>query len=228
MFKRIVMAGGLAGLAAGLLLTALQALQVVPIILTAETFEHEAATETAGHAHGVGEVGGRHHRAGWAPADGLERAVFTGIANIGTAVGFGLLLTAAFALRERVTLPQGALWGLAGFGVFFVAPSLGLLPELPGAEAAALAERQAWWLVTIVCTGCGFALIFLTRNWGMRSAGALLLVVPHLIGAPEPQFHGGAAPASLADRFVVATTIANAVFWVSLGALTALIYRRFG
>jgi predicted cobalt transporter CbtA len=61
------------------------------------------------------------------------------LANVSMAVGFALMLVAAFALSgRRITWRSGLLWGLAGYGVFFVAPSLGLPPEVPGTLAAPL------------------------------------------------------------------------------------------
>src|SRR5262249_18446225 len=107
-----------------------------------------------------------HHEAeAWQPADGFERTAFTALADVLTGIAFGLLLTAAYALRgQAMDWRQGLFWGLAGFATFTLAPGLGLPPEVPGTESAPLLGRQVWWVATAVATAGGLALIFLTRN----------------------------------------------------------------
>ena len=240
-FKRIITAAALAGVLAGLTLTVVQKIQVSPIILKAEVYEDAAAAaaaseaaaahsaaENAAHEH-THEQAHEHEHApdAWQPADGLERTAFTVLANISLAVGFGLLLGGGLCLRgDTGGWRSGLLWGLAGYVVFFVAPSLGLPPEVPGTEAAPLADRQSWWLATAVVTATGLSLLIFTRNWMFKLLGALLLIVPHLIGAPQPQVHASAAPAELAQAFIHATTIANAVFWLALGGFIGWFYKK--
>ena len=224
-FKRIASAAVLAGMLAGLTLTVVQKVQVSPIIQKAEVYEDAAAAaaasraalapssaENAPHEHAHEQAHEHEHAPdAWQPANGLERTTFTALANISLAVGFGLLLGGGLCLSgDAGGWRSGLLWGLAGYVVFFVAPSLGLPPEVPGTEAAPLADRQLWWLATAVATAGGLSLLIFTRNWKFKLLGALLLIVPHLIGAPQPQVHASAAPAELAQAFIHATTIANA------------------
>ena len=225
MFRRIVSSAVAAGLLAGILLTAVQRLQVVPIILEAETYEvaDPGATTRTTHAHADGSS---HEHDGWSPEDGLERTFWTGVANVGMGIGFALLLAAAFSLRGNVSWRQGLLWGLGGYAAFFALPAFGLPPELPGTEAAALQGRQAWWLVTVTLSAAGIALLGLARGWAWKAAGAAMLVLPHLIGAPHPEIHSALAPPELLRTFIVATAIANAVFWLALGAGCAVAFRK--
>jgi cobalt transporter subunit CbtA len=232
-FKRIVSATALAGLLAGSLLTVVQQVQVAPIILQAEVYE-EAATPVAvsaaaaspaaaapsGHEH-------THDHGEWEPENGWERALFTALANISLAVGFGLFLGAAFYQSgAAINWRSGLLWGAAGYAVFFIAPSLGLPPELPGTTAAPLADRQLWWTLTVAATATGLSLLVFARSWKMKLLGAVLLAVPHFVGAPQPLAHATAAPADLVHAFVYATAIANAVFWLALGGLMGFFYRK--
>lgn len=253
MFRRIVLSALLGGLLAGLALTGLQMLQVVPIILQAESYEADgveadhgaAAHENSAHDHGSQEHGTRGEgflrnlrdaltgfhglHAEWAPEDGAERTAYTALANVLIAIGFGLLLAAAYSLRRRgVGFAQGMLWGLAGYAVFFALPAIGLPPELPGDLAAPLVDRQGWWLLTVICSGAGLALILLRKDWAWKIIGALLMAVPHLVGAPHPEVMGGNAPRELTEVFVWATAFANAVFWIVLGALTAFSFKKLG
>lgn len=235
-FKRFLSAVLLAGLFAGLVLTAVQKIQVTPIIAQAEVYEEAAAQaalakpamptmsgsvampEMAAHAHAMPADQHHHDAPEWEPANGAERTFYTIMANVTMAVGFGLMLGAAILLRGGVSgWREGLLWGLAGYAVVFAAPSLGLAPAVPGTQAAPLLDRQIWWISTATCTAVALALLVFGRHWGLKALAVLLLILPHIIGAPEPQVHGGAAPAELARTFIVATTIANGVFWLALG-----------
>jgi predicted cobalt transporter CbtA len=55
----------------------------------------------------------------------------------------------------------------------------------------------------------------------------VLLILPHVVGAPQPDVHGGLAPPELSQQFIQATILVNAVFWLALGVFSALTYRRF-
>ena len=219
MFRRIVLSAALAGAVAGIVLTGIQQLRVVPVILEAETYE-VVEPGAATHAHTDGD----HHD--WSPADGFERTFWTGVANVGMGIGFALLLAAAFSLHTGTSWRQGALWGLGGYAAFFVLPALGLPPELPGTESAALQDRQAWWLVTVTLSVTGVALLGLARGWPWKAAAVVLIAIPHLIGAPHPEVHSAVAPPELLRTFIIATAVANAVFWVVLGSGCAIAFRK--
>jgi cobalt transporter subunit CbtA len=147
-----------------------------------------------------------------------------------TGIGFALLLVVASEFAGGITtLRHALLWGFAGFAVFTLAPGLGLPPELPAMPAAELLPRQVWWIGTVGATAAGLALIAFGRSGAMAILGVVLLVVPHLIGAPQPASYESPVPESLHHSFVVAVTITNMVFWVVLGMLVgALRSRVFG
>ncbi len=46
------------------------------------------------------------------------------------------------------------------------------------------------------------------------------------IGAPQPEVPGGSAPEAMAHAFASATLVANALFWVVLGASAGELYGR--
>jgi predicted cobalt transporter CbtA len=48
---------------------------------------------------------------------------------------------------------------------------------------------------------------------------AALLLVPHIIGAPQPENLESAVPAVLASNFVSSSLMANAVMWLVIGIL---------
>ena len=230
MIRNLLLAAIAAGMLAGVVATAAQAVRVIPLILQAETYETaEAPVASPTHAHDAAAPAHVHDSEAWAPEDGLERLVYTLLSNIIAGVGFASVLGAAIMFSNRqVSLKTGAVWGAAGFLVFSLAPALGLPPELPGTEAAELTARQGWWLLTVVSTAAGLAFIAFPRRVWFKALGVALMVLPHVIGAPHPETHGSLAPGALAAEFAVASLVTAAVFWVVLGSTLGGFLERLG
>ena len=247
LFRRLFLCALFVGLLTGLFDSAVQRWQVVPLILAAEVFEKAATPPKAEHAHADGAAHS-HGPQAWAPQDGLERTAYTVLANVLNAIGSALLLMPllAFWNRQRAGQPlalhkgygasvrYGLLWGAAGWVCLFALPALGLPPELPGMQAAALQARQVWWTLTVACGAGGLAMLCLVQaKW--RVLGLGLLALPFVIGAPQhagSPFSGMEADVALqmqqlAARFVVATAVASALQWLLLGTLSALAVARW-
>lgn len=235
--RRILTAGLLAGLVAGLAFTAVQQLKVEPLILAAEVYEEAEAVAPPAHthdgavsAHDHGAAAHSHDAAAWSPADGFERIAYTVMANILAGIGYGCILVAGMVFAGRkLDWRRGLLWGLGGFAAFAFAPALGLPPELPGMAAADLAGRQLWWIATALATAAGLGLIVFAPVKVRAAAvigGIVLIVLPHLIGAPHHAAESGALPAELAARFAVASLIAQAAFWAALSAVAGHLLGR--
>lgn len=248
LFRRLFLCALLVGVLTGLFDSAVQRWQVVPLILAAEVFEVAGEQQAAQHEHAAGAAAHSHEAQAWEPETGFERTAYTVLANVLNAIGSALLLLPlmAFVNRQRgghalslkndysQTIRHGLLWGSAAWVCLFAMPAIGLPPELPGMQAAALQARQLWWLLTVACGAGGLALLCLVRaKW--RVLGLALLVLPYAIGAPH---HEGSAFAGmgleatvqmqeLASRFVVATSIASAVQWLLLGTLCAVAVARW-
>lgn len=221
--RNVVFVAALAGLLAGLVLTAMQVYATVPLILQAETFE-----SAGGGHHGDAAAPEEAGAEAWAPADGMERNLYTALAAIVTGIGFGLLLVAASEFAGGIAgWRQGLVWGFAGFAVFNLAPGLGLPPELPAMPAADLVARQVWWVATVAGTAAGLALIAFRVSALWAVVGVALIVAPHLVGAPQPVSHESPVPADLHHRFVVVVTVTNLVFWLVLGAAVGALRPRF-
>lgn len=238
-FRRLFIVAVIAGVASGFFATLTHQVATVPVIQAAEVFEKAAeaneapaaADTTMSMAAEPASATEHHHDAdAWEPADGFQRNAFTVLADILTGIGFSFLLVAAYAFRgERVDWHKGFCWGLAGFAVFTLAPNLGLPPEVPGTESAPLLDRQMWWLATVILTAGGLALLFLSKQVKpiYYLIAVVMIVAPHAIGAPQPAEFHSAAPESLAHRFIVAVTMTSFLFWVAMGTLTGLFYKRF-
>jgi cobalt transporter subunit CbtA len=243
-----------AGLAVCVAVSALQFVTTEPLILHAEEIEggaeaahdHGAAPPASLHAkHAPGGDGSEHVDAAppiaasadngahvhddedWAPADGLERAGYTVLANLVIGFAVSLMLLGAMALKgDPIDSRRGLAWGVAGFAAMSLLPALGLPPELPGTPAADIVARQLWWLVAAAASAAGIALIAFARHWGLKAAGVALIVAPHLVGAPQPPSHDVAYPGALAGEFVVASLIVSALLWSLAGLAGGWLYQR--
>jgi len=252
LFRNVVFIAAIAGLVAGVVLACMQAYATVPLILKAEVYEqaggghhHDhtapAAADTnamstaapAGNAMSSAAPAPAQAAApaqdeGWAPADGFERFGFSVLANIVTGIGFALVLVAVSEFAGGIgNWRQGVFWGLAGFAIFTLAPGLGLPPELPAMPAADLMQRQIWWWATVVATAIGLGLIAFRKTLPLTILGVLLIVAPHIVGAPQPASFETPIPEGLHHQFVVAVTVTNLVFWLVLGAAVGVVRGRF-
>ena len=238
LFRRIIFSAVCLGLLTGLLMSLFQYFGVTPIIIAAEQYEVQVpAGGHGGHSHG-----GQHQAvqppAEWEPADGVERNVYTVISNVLAAIGFSALLLALMAQfqSQGITLlnpAKGVLWGLAGFAIMFVVPSLGMPPEIPGLEAAAIEHRQSWWLLAVLSAAIALALICYAPVL-FKVLGAGLLVLPHVIGAPHPEGSPFNHPdpqiiealSALHQQFIIASALSSLLFWLVLGAACGWVLNR--
>jgi cobalt transporter subunit CbtA len=229
MLKTLLASALFAGLIAGLFAAGLQLALIVPLIAEAELYETGALVHFGG-----AEVAAQGAEAAHAPApDGegdLIRKLLTVLMTVLTTCGFGLVLVAGFALAERLRLTRidlrtGLMFGLAAFTATQLLPSMGLSPELPGAAAGALGQRQIWWLFTVAGTLAGIALL----AWGgpaTKVAGAVMIAAPHLFGAPHPHEFEGVVPPELAALFAARVLAVSALGWAALGALAGHFWSR--
>lgn len=218
MFQRIVFAAAISGLIAGLVVSALQTVRVVPLIYEAETYEKASPPA---HTHPAGTPA-HDDEAGI----DLSRTALTAVSNVIAAIGFALLLIAGFAVHGGIDWKKGILWGIGGFIAFSLAPSIGLPPELPGTFAAPVPDRQIWWAATAAGTSIGLLLLVFKPGASWKVLGAAAIALPHIIGAPHPERLGGLAPAELMHAFVVAALVSSVIFWAVLGACSGYFFGR--
>lgn len=210
MSVRMLIAVILVGLLSGVFYTAVQAVKVVPLILEAEVLERSGQNPAAVAASPLSAD----------VVSGVERTLYSLLANCISGVAYSLLLMAAIVVSNVEISPRsGLIWGAAGFVVFLLAPSLGLPPELPGTAAATVEARQVWWLATVLLTAGGLALVAFKSRWGWWLMAMILLLAPHIYGAPQPAIHQSLVPANLAVEYVVAAIVSGGIFWLFLGLL---------
>lgn len=234
MIVRLMSAALVAGFLAAVVSTGLQLALTSPLILKAEVYEGQAASVPLSvaslivpiHGESHGEPGGAEE---WQPAPGLQRMAFTGLATLVGGVGDALLLGAVMlALRRAPTPESGLALGIAGFLSMSLAPAVGLPPELPGMGAAALELRQFWWLMTVAATGLGLYLIAVRRTAAAIAAGLILVVAPHLAGAPLVTDAESRLPAVYAAQFAARSLAIGFVFWAAIGLSYGWAWNMFG
>ena len=217
-FRKLMLVALSAGAIAGLVLFLIQSFTIVPLIHSAETYENNPIS---------GAVSSVHADEGWHPAEGWQRISLTAITTILGGIGFAATLFGLMALSGKsIDAKRGALWGLAGFICFSLAPALGLPPQPPGAAAADLSQRQIWWASTVIATAIGIWLITGEhRTWPLRIFGVGCVLLPHVIGAPVVVGQSN-VPAELVRRFAIESVLTNGIFWVVVGTLGGLIHSR--
>lgn len=193
----------------------------------------ESATPEAADGHGH-----VHNEEAWAPADGGERTFYTFVSNILAAIGFAAVLLALMAQTHlqgltRLSPAKGLLWGAAGFIALFVIPAIGLPPEIPGMEAAAIENRQGWWLVAVLSAVVGLACVAFAPL-KVKGLGFVIMAIPYFVGAPHqagpaithPDPQAVVAMQQLHSDFIVASAATNLMFWLVLGLVSAWLLSR--
>lgn len=223
MFTRIVTSALFAGAAAGLITSLLQLMFVQPVLLHAELYESGKLVHFGDQTVNVVQnIGGFD-----ALRDGLS-IIFT----IAIYTGYAFILIAAIAFAEEqghiVTARRGILWGLAGFIAVHLAPGFTLPPEVPGVAAADVYSRQLWWFPTVSAAAVAMWLIAFGKGWAMWGLAIVLLLAPHIIGAPEPDAFTGPVPTELGALFAARALGVGLAAWVLTGLLAGYFWQREG
>jgi cobalt transporter subunit CbtA len=223
-FRQIFLISCLSALAASIGFSLYQWFLVNPLIFAAEQYElaEPLGPTTLEQAEP------------WAPGDGIERSLYTLLANFLMSLAYSLLLACAMVFRGSSSTLKGLMWSIAAYLSVFIAPALGLPPEIPGMQAADLTQRQNWWLLTVSLTGIGLAILAFSPRY-YKGTGLIMILLPHLIGAPESATHGFSHPnpdavvilTDLWQQFILQTSIANALLWFIIGGSTGYLCHKF-
>ncbi len=221
MFPRYLTSALFAGAAAGLIAGLLQLVFVQPVLLHAELYESGQLVH-----FGADAVSAHPDLPGLDPVrDGLS-LIFTML----TYTGYALIVVAAMSIGEergaRIDGRWGILWGIAGFVAFHLAPGFSLAPEVPGVGAADLTARQIWWFATVGCAAVAMWLLAFGISWIGWGLAAVLLLAPHLIGAPEPESFSGTVPPEIAGLFAARALGVGLAAWVILGSFAGFFWQR--
>lgn len=224
MFARLLISALFAGAAAGLIAGLLQLLFVQPVLLHAELYESGALVHFgADKAHTAHPV---------LPGIDVMRDGLSVVFTMLTYTGYALIMLAVMGIAEdrgaAIDGRSGILWGIAGFVTFHLAPGFTLAPEVPGVAAADVAARQVWWFTTAGAAGIALWLIAFGRGWMMWGPAIVLLLAPHIIGAPEPDVFTGPVPTEIGALFAARAFGVGLAAWVLLGCFAGYFWQREG
>ncbi|WP_169570305.1 CbtA family protein [Sneathiella limimaris] len=222
MFTRIVTSALFAGAAAGFIASLLQLYFVQPVLLHAELYESGQLVHfgNGNPPSAQQDVGGFE-----AVRDGLSIGF-----SIVIYCGYALLMVAAMAFAEergaKINARTGLLWGIAGFIAFQFAPAFTLAPEVPGVAAADVYLRQGWWFATAGATAIALWLIAFQSSWLYWGAAVVLLLAPHVVGAPEPDYFTGPVPTEIGALFASRALGIGFAAWVLTGMFAGYFWQR--
>ncbi len=216
MKKNVILATGLySGLFSGMVLTGLIMFFVKPLIYRAELISGEVTSVNS-------------------------KLMGTLIGAILLATIFGLLLAIVY---DRLSLERFSWWivgGLTGFGgwiIFTLIPAAAYPPSPPGVHGSLdVSVRQIWWMVVFaagvfapIISYAGYRLLrrfshFFALIISIIS-GFAIVTIPILI-RPADILSTGEISASVINQFRFTTVSINLLFWLVLGYLTVIFYKK--
>ena len=231
MTKRLFPAVLIAGLAGGIVVSILQAMLLAPLMDFAEFLEMGARAEDYVAPKGIFTIA----------FSNLEMAINTFAFDTLSALAFALIMAAGILFQGRnISFKIGLVWGLFGWFAFSLAPALGQPPAPPGSAYIDLEARQLWWWLCVASTSMGIVLLVFIGDWagecgiqaGIRNgwwpkvAGAVLVLLPHIIGAPESPQQGLNIPPNLSRDFALYSLISTFAFWQTIGGVLGFMLGR--
>lgn len=221
MFTRIVTSAVFAGAGAGLIAALLQLAFVQPVLLHAELYESgqlvHFGADPVSAMQDLGAID-------WV-RNGLS-TLFTMLVYTGYALVMVAIMSIASDRAAVINGRIGLLWGLAGFVTAHLAPAFSLPPEVPGVASAEVDVRQIWWFATVAAAAVAMWLIGFGKTWMAWGGSAILLLAPHLIGAPEPHAFTGPVPPEIGALFAARALGVGFVAWAMLGCCCGYFWNR--
>ncbi len=222
MFSKILVSGLFAGALGGLMAGLLQWFFVQPILLHSELYET-----------GVLKHFGALANSAQPDLDKLQpiRDILSILFSMIIYIGYAILLISAMTIHQQntgnpISFHQGIIWGIAGYITVHLAPAISLPPEVPGVAAAELQSRQIWWFVTVLFTAIGIWLIAFNTKLLLFLVGGILILAPHIFGAPEPTSYLGPAPTEIGALFASRALGIGLISWAILGGLSAIFLQK--
>ncbi len=222
MFYRILVSGLFAGAIGGFIAGLLQWLFVQPVLLHSELYET-----------GILKHFGALANSAQPDLDKLQpiRDILSILFSMIIYIGYAILLISAMTISQLksntiISFHQGIIWGILGYIIVHLAPATSLPPEVPGVAAADLQSRQIWWFMTIFFTASGIWLIAFNSKMLPFIIGIILILAPHIFGAPEPASFTGPAPTEIGALFASRALGIGLISWAVLGGLSAIFLHK--
>jgi len=233
MTKRLFPAILISGVAGGIVVSIMHAALLAPLMDFAEFLEMGARVEDYVAPQGIFTIA----------ISNLEILLNTFAFDTLTGLAFALIIGAGMVFQGRpVNLKTGLIWGFFGWFAFSLAPAFGQPPMPPGAAYVDLEARQIWWWLCVASTSAGIVLLVFIGDWGgectiqagirngwwPKVVGALLVLLPHIIGAPESTQTASNIPAHLLRDFAFYSLISTFCFWQTIGGALGFMLGRGG
>lgn len=220
---RILVSAMFAGVATGLIAALLQLIFVQPVLLHAELYESGELVH-----FGSAAVSANPELPVFdALRDGMS-ILFAGLVYTGYALIMVGLMSTAEQNGHEITPKNGMFWGLAGFIAFHFAPGMSLAPEVPGVASADLGLRQIWWFSTVISAGLAMWLLAFGKSSIAYGIAAVLLMAPHVIGAPMPSTFTGPVPTEIGSLFAARAFGVGMASWTILGVCAGYFWNTEG
>ena len=223
MIARYITSALFAGAVTGLIAGLLQLWFVQPVLLHAELYEGGDLVHFGAEA-----VSAHPELPGFDPLRDVLSLVFTML----TYTGYAMMLIAVMSIAEDrgsyIDGRSGILWGIAGFVAFHFAPAVSLPPEVPGVAAADVAVRQVWWFGTAGAAAVALWLLAFGKSWMWWGVAVILLLAPHVVGAPEPDVFTGPVPTEIGALFAARALGVGMAAWVILGCCAGYFWQSEG
>ena len=222
MFSRILVSGLFAGALGGFIAGVLQWLFVQPVLLHSELYEM-----------GILKHFGALTNSAQPDLNRLQpiRDILSILFSMVIYIGYAILLISAMTIHKLksktiISFHQGIIWGISGYIIVHFAPAISLPPEVPGVAAADLQSRQIWWFITIFFSAAGIWLIAFNSKKLPLLIGCILVLAPHIFGAPEPSSFTGPAPTEIGALFASRALGIGLISWAVLGGLSAIFLHK--
>ncbi|MED5578513.1 MAG: CbtA family protein [Nitrospinota bacterium] len=216
MFQRIIFSASIAGLLSGILLTFLQHVWIIPIIRNAEKLEIKSAHNTKNTHHNK-HVNGRMF------SNPNYKSL---IANTITSIAFALLMISSGGFVKNFDAKRGLFWGIAGFIIFSLMPSIVITPKLPGDISLPLSEHNMLWILTTTCTAIGLLFIIFFDKNSAKFFGLVVILFPHLVSYSFFEIKLTGELEILQEKFHLATLIISLIFWSFLGITSGYFFKK--
>ena len=216
MFQRIIFSAAIAGLLSGFLVTLFQQIWITPIIRNAEKYELKEVQNSRNDHH-------KNHT----DKHILSKPIFkTFIANTITSISFALLMISSGGFVKNFDTKRGFFWGIAGFIIFSLMPSIAIAPKLPGDISLPLSEHNLLWLLTTTCSAIGLLLIVFSKKNSIKFLGFIIFFLPHLASFSISEFKLVGDLKIIQGKFHTIILITSLIFWSFLGTTSGYFFKK--
>ena len=88
----------------------------------------------------------------------------------------------------------------------------------------ALEQRQLWWRWTTIATALGLFLFLRFEQPWLKLVAMVLMLLPHIVGAPHPAAPESKVPAEVAAHFAALSLGIQAALWLATAYMVGVLW----